>query len=128
MIKFAVAAVLSGTVVSCGNTGSPHQSSNSADPTLTGSFEFICNYLASTDALKRADELAAQGSGPSSGEVADVCADLQRVADVAPSVMQTALHNILNQLGTESTPQVVPDSRLLAGECRARNLSIPLTE
>lgn len=91
----------------------------------TGTFESVCSYFVATRVLNHARDLVTQGGSADARAVASVHAELGRVLAVVPRVMRLAVENINNQVGSENSPQVVPDTNLLQGECRARNLPYP---
>ena len=95
--RVLAAAALCASLAACSSGGgSPGTSSGRA---VTGTYASICAYLKSTGALKRAGDLAADGSGADSAAVSAVRAQLRNVLSVAPAEMRTALRNLVDQVG-----------------------------
>jgi hypothetical protein len=131
----ARAAALGGLAVllaNCSSGAGGKSAGAPAVPSLAGSdVSSICSYLKSTNVLKEADDLAA-GNGDMN-KISRVLAEMRQVAANPPPYMQLITSNIVSGLetlsaGSEATQTVLADSRLLAGECRARSLPIPNTD
>lgn len=120
----ALAAIAGCTSGSAGMVKSPHATSGPVQAP-NGSFSSVCRYFVQTGVLGEARRLAADGAGGSPRAVRTVRHDLDALLAVAPRMMQLALTNIRNQVGTAQTPQVIPDTNVLQGECRSRHLPFP---
>lgn len=145
MRKMRARAVVAAVLIACAactsngpGTSIPESAApRTAQPiTLSGSsFADICEYLTRSGALFAA-EAAATGHHDihPSQSISQIKAQVDQALEHAPLVMQRALSNIslgLRQLtgrgGSSAIATIGPDSRLIAGECRARGLTIPTT-
>jgi hypothetical protein len=79
----------------------------------------VCESLTNSAVLAQAEQ-AVRGAIPST-----LVAQLTAIEKLAPTEMQAPFDNIIAGLKDNQLDIVGPDARLLAGECRARNLPIP---
>jgi hypothetical protein len=98
-------------------------SGSAAVPATSVGPDSVCSALVSTDVLAMAQHVAAGQAGT---DPAKVAAKLAEIEIDAPTEMRAPFDNIIAGLRANSYAIIGPDSRLLAGECRARNLPIPV--